>query len=73
MNTRSVLVALLFIASFCSYIFLASHANDQPEDYSRAIQTEERMEQEDTEFSLPEVMLVKHILYIGKRLTSIAR
>ncbi|MBR9923023.1 MAG: hypothetical protein GYB31_19525 [Bacteroidetes bacterium] len=72
-NTRTFLLAFMVMVSLCCYIFLASHSSEASVSYGQSVQTEEAMETEESEFALPEVMLVKEIIDIGKRVIHFTR
>ncbi len=69
-NTRTVLVALLMVASLCSYIYL--NTVEFSTESASAVQTEEEESEmfSDTpqEMVLPDVQLLRKVIESGKRL-----
>jgi hypothetical protein len=70
-SSRSVVFTLLLLASISSYVFLTNFA-----PAATAFGAEERTEEAVTvekEYALPDVMLMKEIIDLGKRITRIGR
>ena len=70
-NARTVFVALLIVASFCSYIYLNTVEVEAPSPAaSTEIEIEELDEVDGTpkEVVLPDVQLLQKIIESGKRL-----
>ncbi|MEM1217373.1 MAG: hypothetical protein AAGH79_00600 [Bacteroidota bacterium] len=71
-NTRTILVALLALASICSYAYLSSMSS-QVEASSLEVEATEAESTDQAELLMPDVHMVKKVLELGKRIVEITQ
>ena len=71
-NTRTILVALLALASICSYAYLSSMSS-QVEAASLEVEATEAEAADQAELLMPDVHMVKKFLEVGKRIVEITQ
>lgn len=71
-NTRTILVALLALASICSYAYLSSMSS-QVEAASLEVEATEAEAADQVELLMPDVHMVKKFLEVGKRIVEITQ
>ena len=71
-NTRTILVALLALASICSYAYLSSMSS-QVEAASLEVEATEAVAADQDELLMPDVHMVMKFLEVGKRIVEITQ
>ena len=71
-NTRTILIAILAVASISSYVYLSSMSR-QMEEASVEVEQLEAESVDQTELLMPDVHMVKKFLEVGKRILEVSR